>query len=118
MQSNITLAVNTDNIKDVERALVSASAAVGWSLQRTRRGWRAEPLQNEGNAVFISCMTYEPVNVPKYLYGYAVRSDSIKCAKRDSVAAVSDSVEKCPAGQRATRAGQHRGVAAVGVATL
>lgn len=93
MQSNITLAVNTDNIKDVERALVSASAAVGWSLQRTRRGWRAEPLQNEGNAVFISCMTYEPVNVPKYLYGYAVRSDSIKCAKRDSVAAVSDSVE-------------------------
>lgn len=93
MQSNITLAVNTDNIKEVERALVSASAAVGWELKRTRRGWKAEPLQNEGNAVYISCMTSEPVNVPKYLYGYAVKADSIKCAKRDSLALRADSVE-------------------------
>lgn len=93
LQSNITLSVNTDNVKQLERALVEASAAVGWDLKKTRDGWRAEPVQNDGNLVYISCMTSEPVNVPRYLYGFAVRSDSMKCAARDSVRHYTDSVE-------------------------
>lgn len=93
LQSSITLSVNTDNVKQLERALVEASAAVGWELKKTRDGWRAEPVQNDGNLVFISCLTSEPVNVPRYLYGYSVRSDSMKCAARDSVRRYTDSVE-------------------------
>lgn len=93
LQSNITLSVNTDKVKDLERALVAASAAIGWDLKKTREGWRAEPVQNDGNLVYISCMTSEPVNVPRYLYGFAVRSDSIKCAARDSTRRHVDSLE-------------------------
>lgn len=93
LQSNITLSVNTDKVKELERALVDASAAVGWELKKTRDGWRAEPVQNDGNLVYISCMTSEPVNVPRYLYGFAVRSDSIKCAARDSTRRHADSLQ-------------------------
>lgn len=93
LQSNITLSVNTDNVKQLERALVDASAAVGWELKKTRDGWRAQPVQNDGNLVYISCMTSEPVNVPRYLYGFAMRSDSIKCAARDSTRRHVDSLE-------------------------
>ena len=92
LQSNITLSVNTDKVRELERALVDASAAVGWQLRKVGGGWRAEPVQNDGNLVYISCMTSEPVNVPKYLYGYSVRADSIKCAARDSSKAYADSV--------------------------
>lgn len=92
LQSNITLSVKTDKVKELERALVDASAAVGWQLRKVGGGWRAEPVQNDGNLVFISCMTSEPVNVPKYLYSFSVRADSIKCAARDSSKAYADSV--------------------------
>lgn len=92
LQSNVTLSVNTDKVKEFERSLVEASAAVGWHLQKVGGGWRAEPVQNDGNLVYISCMTSEPVNVPKYLYWFAMRSDSIKCAARDSVRRLEDSV--------------------------
>lgn len=92
LQSNITLSVNTDKVKELERALVEASAAVGWELHKKKDGWRAQPVQNDGNLVYISCMTTEPVNVPRYLYEYAVRADSIRCAVRDSVQRVADSV--------------------------
>ena len=42
LQSNITLSVKTDKVKELERALVDASAAVGWQLRKVGGGWRAE----------------------------------------------------------------------------
>lgn len=86
LQSNIVLSVNSDRKKDFENALIKASRGIGWELKKKGREFIAEPVQNEGNVTFISCMNDEPVNIPKYLYSYSVRSDSIKCAKRDSLA--------------------------------
>lgn len=92
LQSNITLSVNTDKVNELERSIIKASAAVGWQVRKVGGGWSAEPIQNDGNLVYISCMTSEPVNVPKYLYSYAVKSDSIKCAQRDSMRIYGDSI--------------------------
>lgn len=86
LQSNIVLSVETDKEKDLFKALVSASKAIGWDLKRVGKNLVAEPSQNQGNLTYISCLTYDAIDVPKYLYSYAVKADSIKCAKRDSLA--------------------------------
>lgn len=85
LQSNFVLSVNTDNIKDLYKAIVSASNGIGWDLKQNGKNLIAEPIQNKGNLVFISCLTFEPKEVPKYLYSYAKKSDSLKCAKNDSL---------------------------------
>lgn len=92
LQTNLVLSVSTDKLKTLERALVSSAKSAGWQLQKQGSTWRAEPSQNEGNLVFMSCMTNEPMNVPKYLYTYAVRSDSMKCAERERERARQDSL--------------------------
>lgn len=86
LQSNVVMSVNSDKKKDFENALIKASKAIGWDLKKRGREFIAEPVQNEGNLTYISCLNDEPVNVPKYLFSFSVRSDSIKCAKRDSLA--------------------------------
>ena len=94
LQSNITLSVNTDKVKDLERALVAASAAIGWDLKKDTRGMACRTrAERREPRLYFSCMTSEPVNVPRYLYGFAVRSDSIKCAARDSTRRHVDSLE-------------------------
>lgn len=93
LQTSLVLSVSTDKVKTLERALVSSAKSAGWVLTKRGNTWSAEPVQNEGSLVFISCMSSEPVNVPKYLYTYAIRSDSIRCARRDSIARVQDSVK-------------------------
>lgn len=92
LQTSLVLSVSTDKVKTLEKALVSSAKSAGWLLTKRGNTWSAEPVQNEGSLVFISCLTDEPVNVPKYLYTYAVRSDSIRCARRDSVKRVQDSI--------------------------
>lgn len=92
LQANLVLSVSTDKLKTLERALVSSAKSAGWELRKVGNTWKAEPVQNEGQLVYISCLTNEPVNVPKYLYTYAIRSDSIRCAGRDSLARLQDSL--------------------------
>lgn len=92
LQTNLVLSVKTDDVKALNKAITSAARASGWQLSRHGALWQAEPVQNDGNLVYISCMTDEPVNVPKYLYWYAVKSDSIRCIKRDSLQRLGDSL--------------------------
>lgn len=85
LESNFILSIKTDKEKDLFLALQSASKSIGWNLSKSGKYLKAEPLQNVDNLVFISCSTLEPVNVPKYLYSYAKKSDSLKCARNDSL---------------------------------
>ena len=94
LQTNLVLSVSTDDVKKFERALVAASRANGWLLSRRGTSWRAEPEQNNGNLVYISCLTNEPVNVPKYLYSWAIKSDSIKCYLKKQEQIKQDSLYK------------------------
>lgn len=92
METKLTLSVNTDKEKELNRALVAGAKSAGWNLSKRGNVWKAEPVQNDGNVVFISCMNNEPVNVPKYLYAYALKSDSIKCAERERLRREQDSI--------------------------
>lgn len=89
LKSEFVLSVSTDDEKTLYKALQTSSRAIGWELTRSKSGkFTAEPLQNVGNMVFISCMDNTPHNVPKYLYSASVQADKIQCAKRDSLANV------------------------------
>lgn len=92
LQSNLVMSVSTDDVKALHKALTSSARGSGWALSKRGNLWHAEPLQNDGNLVYLSCMTNEPVNVPKYLYWFAVKSDSIRCSKRDSLQRRNDSL--------------------------
>ena len=41
--------------RDVNKALVRASHAIGWDLKQNGGVYSVEPLQNVGNLIFISC---------------------------------------------------------------
>lgn len=92
LQTNLVLSVKTNDEKVLNKAITSAAKGNGWVLSRRGTLWHAEPLQNDGNLVYLSCISNEPVNVPKYLYWYAVKSDSIRCVKRDSLQRLNDSL--------------------------
>lgn len=92
LQSSLVLSVDTDNKKEFEKAVITAAKGSGWNLTRHGNRWKAEPIQNQGNLVYISCMDLTPINVPQYLYYYSVRADSLKCANRDRERARQDSV--------------------------
>lgn len=98
LAGSVVLSVTTDNREDLFKAVKRSSAAQGWNLTRKGKLLKAEPIQNVGNLVFISCMDNAPRNVEKYLYAASVRADSIQCAKRDSLLAYersrADSVER------------------------
>lgn len=86
LKSEFVLSVSTDDENTLYKALQTSSKAIGWELTRAKSGrFRAEPIQNIGNVVFISCMDNQPHNVPKYLYSMSVKADLIQCAKRDSL---------------------------------
>lgn len=88
LNTEVVLSVNTDDTSKVFKALQASSKAVGWELQRGNDGrYRASPIENAGNIVFISCMDNQPHNVPKYLYAASIESDKIQCRQRDSLAA-------------------------------
>lgn len=88
LNTEVVLSVNTDDTSKVFKALQASSKAVGWELQRGKDGrYRAAPIENAGNIVFISCMDNQPHNVPKYLYAASIESDKIQCRQRDSLAA-------------------------------
>ena len=98
LATDIVLAVKTDSDKTFRQALKKSARAVGWELQTKGRYFVANPIQNSENLVYLSCLTNEPVNVPKYLYSWAVKSDSIKCylqkleqSKKDSLSALEQS---------------------------
>lgn len=101
LQTELVLSVSTDDKKKVWSALVSASRANGWELTKNGNSLKAEPLQNDGNLVYISCLTNDVVNVPKYIYHYSKKSDSLKCAQRDSLTLretfIKDSLLRLPA---------------------
>lgn len=89
LKSEIVLSVRTDNEQTFIKALQASSRAIGWNVTRTRSGrLKAEPIENVGNMVFISCMDNNPRNVPRYLYAASVKSDRLQCAQRDSLQAV------------------------------
>lgn len=86
LNSEFVLAVDTDKESEVFKALKTASKAIGWDLRKGSSGLlQAEPLENVGNLVFISCMDLQPRNVPKYMYSAARQADSLQCVQRDSV---------------------------------
>lgn len=86
LQSDFTLSVNTDSEKSFFKSLQASSKGIGWELTKNGNKLKAEPVQNVDNLIFISCIDFEPHNVPKYLYSSSVKADSIKCFKRDSLA--------------------------------
>lgn len=78
LASQLVLSISTDDQKSLLKAIISASRASGWELKKQGQMFIAEPIQNEGNLVYLSKVTNEPVNVPKYLYYYSKLSDSLK----------------------------------------
>ena len=87
LMTQVVLNVTTDSHEQVFKALQKAAAGNGWNLSKSGKTLKAEPLQNVGYLVYISCWDDMPHNVEKYLYSASVRADSIRCAKRDSVTA-------------------------------
>lgn len=86
LKSEIVLSVDTDEETSFFKAVQASANGIGWDLIRQKSGrLKAEPLQNVGNLVFISCMDNTPHNVPKYLYSASVKADKIQCANRDSI---------------------------------
>lgn len=89
LRSEIVLSVKTDDERAFFKALQASSNGIGWNLTRSKSGrLKAEPLENVGNMVYISCMDNTPRNVPKYLYSASVKADLIQCRIRDSLALV------------------------------
>lgn len=87
MKTEIVLSVSTDSEKSLFKAIVASTKSQGWNLTRQGQKLYAEPIQNEGNIVYISCLDNQPHNIPKYLYSAQIKSDNILCYKRDSLAA-------------------------------
>lgn len=98
LKSEVALSVSTDSEKSLLKALQAASRSAGWVLTRSGKNLTAEPSQNDGNVVYISCMDHQPKNVPKYLYSASIESDRLLCRQRDSLAiiqqGVADSVKR------------------------
>ena len=88
MSGNIVLNVTTDSHERLFKAIQKSLAGQGWQLTKNGTSLKAEPIQNIGSLVYISCMDNQPHNVEKYLYAASIKSDSIQCAKRDSANAV------------------------------
>lgn len=85
LTTNMVLNVTTDDHARLFKAMQKSAAGQGWNLTRQGNILKAEPLQNVGSLVYISCMDNQPHNVEKYLYAASIKADSIQCAKRDSV---------------------------------
>lgn len=85
LQTQLVLNVTTDDIKGLFKAIQKSSQAQGWNLTRNGKSLKAEPIQNVGSLVYISCMDKQPHNVEKYLYSASIKADSIQCANRDSI---------------------------------
>ena len=86
LNAEIVLSVKTDEENIFIKSLRTSSRAIGWDLVKSKDGmFKAQPLENVGNMVFISCMDMQPRNVPKYLYSMSVKADKMQCAKRDSL---------------------------------
>lgn len=94
LQTQLVLSVATDKESQFVTALKRASKANDWNLYKNGKSWAAEPLQNEGKLVYISCLDNEPKNVEKYLYHYARKSDSLKCAERDKIDSINRNIPK------------------------
>ena len=85
LNSDVVLAISTDDTNKVFKALQTSSEAVGWRLSKTGGVLKAEPLENVGMAVYVSCLDHQPKNVQKYLLRASLVSDSILCRERDSL---------------------------------
>lgn len=82
----IVLSVRTDDEQTLFKALQTSSRAIGWNLTRSKNGMlKAEPIENAGNLIYISCLDNQPHNVPKYIYNASVVADKRQCAIRDSL---------------------------------
>lgn len=84
LETKVVLNVMTDSYENFFKAVQKSAAGQGWNLARKGKSLQAEPIQNVGSLVFISCMDNQPHNVEKYLYAASLKADSIQCAKRDS----------------------------------
>lgn len=98
LATSLVLNVATDSHNRLFKAFQKSALAQGWNLTRSGNILKAEPVQNAGNLVYISCLDDTPHNVEKYLYAASVKADSIKCAKRDSTIKrqqfIADSLQK------------------------
>lgn len=89
LNSEVVLSVSTDDSTKLFKALQTSSRALGWNLSRGHRGqFKAEPMENVGMLIYISCMDNQPKNVPKYLYTASIESDRRLCQQRDSLARI------------------------------
>lgn len=88
LKTEIYLNVSSDKKSQVLKALVRASHAAGWTLKHSGGVYVVEPIQNEGNLIFISCFDNQVKNVPKFAYVYERKADSVRCYQRDSLAFV------------------------------
>ena len=64
LQTNLILSVSSDKVKDFEQSIIKLRARTAGNSRGVAGTWKAEPIQNAGNLVFISCLTNDPVNVP------------------------------------------------------
>lgn len=85
LMTSVVLNVTTDSHQQLFKAIQKSATAQGWNLTLQGKTMKAEPIQNIGSLVYISCMDNQPHNVEKYLYAASIKADSIQCAKRDSV---------------------------------
>ena len=93
LDRKLGLSVSTDKLKTLERALVSSakSGRLGICGKSGTLG-RPSLYRTRATCFYISCLRMNLSMLPKYLYTYAIRSDSIRCAGRDSLARVQDSL--------------------------
>lgn len=84
----LVLSISVNSEREFINALKVASKANGWELQYRKGMFTAEPLQGVGMRYYISCLDRQVKEVPKHMYGYYLKSDSLNCAYQDSLNAV------------------------------
>lgn len=85
LQTNLVLSVSTDNKNELFTAIQKSSLASGWKLRKSGKNLIATPEDVQQTTPFISCLDNKVKDVPKHLFSLSVKSDSIECAKRDSL---------------------------------
>lgn len=96
LETQVVLSVRSDKRNELWNALKQASLANGWLLTKQGNTIRATRQEDKGR-VFVSCIDSLVYRVATDEYLYRLRSDSLKCASRDSVRRLADSLRALPA---------------------
>lgn len=95
LQTSVVLSVRSDKKKELWNALKSASLANGWLLTKQGNTIKAQRQEDNGK-IYISCLDSSVQRVPSDEFLYRIKADSLKCASRDSLRALADSLGALP----------------------